>query len=580
MNDFDEKFTKDAENNSEDLKSRETEHSAETSDEGLQTQTEKERVSNADESNTSHSYNSSDSQRVVFNDDGTYRGVSGKRPEENNASSADRPYERQSYPYNNSSQGSYPYGSYNNGQYRSPDMRNNQGRGATPPPPPYGSNGNQYAYNMNSNPYEYYYGEKKKKNGVKIFAVVAGVLFAVLILVLVALAVLGGNGNGNLSDETTTDNAVGESQNADEFVTHASPETDDYSSEDESLLPKGIYKKVLPSSVGILVYNNTDSLASEGSGVFFQESNDGKYTFIITCAHVINDASGYIVVQSFDGKEYDATVVGYDTRTDIGVLRIEATGFTLAEIGDSTKVYVGDPVYAIGNPGGVEFANSFTNGMVSALDRPVNSSATGYTTDCIQHTAAINPGNSGGALVNSFGQVIGINSMKIVADEYEGMGFAVPSSVFQEVVNEIMAHGYVTNRPKLGITYVPASQYSNYGMFVAIKGLPAGSIVIYSIASDSSLAGTEIQEGDMIVGVNGNDLSDPSELAELVENSNVGDSITLSIVRINKDYSFDEFDVKVTLVEDRGDMTVEESASEDYGSSGGFEDYFKEYFGE
>ncbi len=463
------------------------------------------------------------------------------------------------YPYSNN--GAYPYGN-----------NNYSGNSASNGAYPYGKPQGGYAYPAGDG------GNNKKAKGSKMFGIVAGVLALFLVIALIGVALGDNNAKKQLHEETTST-----APNVEEFETNASPVTGDTANAEGERTPKSIFKKVLPSSAGILVYDKSKALASEGSGVLFQESTDGKFTYIVTCAHVINESSGYIRVQLYDGKQYDAEIVGFDARTDIGVIRIEGTGFTLAEIGDSSKIEVGDYVYAIGNPGGVEFADSFTNGMVSALDRPVSSSSTGYTTECIQHTAAINPGNSGGALVNAFGQVIGINSMKIVDDEYEGMGFAVPSSVFVEIVNEIMKHGYVSNRPKLGITYVPASEYSTYGMFVAIKGLPSGSIVIYEIAADSALANTKAQAGDMIVAVNGKPLETPSFLSEFIEESDVGDRLTLSIVRINKDYSSEEFDVTVTLVEDRGDTFAAEeetTASQIPGGSypGSYEDYFNQYF--
>lgn len=480
------------------------------------------------------------------------------------------PYSQQSAPSENKGAGSYPYGS-NNASY--PYYGNNYNGNPANNGYPYGrpQNGG-YAYPAGN-------GGNKKAKGSKIFGIVAGVLAVFLVFGLIGIVIGDNNAKTQLPEETTA--GVPE---VEEFETSASPVTGDTANADGELTPKNIFKKVLPSSVGILVYDKSKALASEGSGVLFQESKDGKYTYIVTCAHVINESSGYIRVQLHDGKQYDAEIVGFDARTDIGVIRIEKTGFTLAEIGDSSKIEVGDYVYAIGNPGGVEFADSFTNGMVSALDRPVSSSSTGYTTECIQHTAAINPGNSGGALVNAFGQVIGINSMKIVDDEYEGMGFAVPSSVFVEIVNEIMKNGYVSNRPKLGITYVPASEYSTYGMFVAIKGLPAGAIVIYEIAEDSALANTKAEAGDMIIAVNGKPLETPSFLSEFIEDSDVGDTLTLSIVRINSDYSSEEFDVTVTLVEDRGDSFIAEeetTASQQIPGGnypGSYEDYFNQYF--
>ncbi len=556
------------------------------------------------------------SAEVVFNSDGTYHGIPTENKESNfssvatdfssqeNADNVNKnpysasgtyPYERRTSPENEppknyqgvNNSGTYPYrtNSYPYGNQNNQGNQSNYGN--------YGDNRGYYQNNVTNSGYAYSdnnknTGKKNSGKGTKIFATVAAALCVFLLFALIA--VVAGNNKTVSVPENTTD--VSASENTAELETSPSSETSNTGSTSGELIPKAIYNKVRASSVGILVYNNSKTLASEGTGVLFQQSDDAKFTYVVTCAHVINGSSGVIIVQMHDGKKYDATVVGYDARTDIGVLRIEASGLTLAEIGDSSKISVGDAVYAIGNPGGVEFANSFTNGIVSALDRPVNSSETGYTTECIQHTAAINPGNSGGALVNAFGQVIGINSMKIVADEYEGMGFAVPSSVFVEVVNEIMKNGYVSNRPKLGITYVAASEYSSYGMFVAIKGLPAGSIVIYEISSDSAFAGTDVKKGDMIVSVNGKGLDEASYLSEVIEESNVGDELTLEIIRIYEDYTFDEFEVTVKLVEDKGESFItEEETTQGYlfpddsqgsgGNSGNYyEDFFNEYFKE
>ena len=444
-----------------------------------------------------------------------------------------------------------------------------------------GGQNNPYPY-ANRTGYAYPEEPPKKKGGA---GKTVFIILVILLILGVFVAIGVGVSKGLFRQRTATQPDTETIDNLDELVTAATPDQPNTVSVAEGLSPSEIYKKTLTSSVGILVYsNNSRSLASEGSGVIFKEDNDGRYTYIITCAHVIKDKGVSVMVQLYNEKEYAAQIVGYDVRTDIGVLRIEASGLTACEIGDSDKLVVGEAVYAIGNPGGTEFANSFTNGMISAIDRPVSSSSTGYTMECIQHTAAINPGNSGGALLNAFGQVVGINSMKIIADEYEGMGFAVPSSVFVNIVNEIVSNGYVTNRPKLGITYIPASSEQAYAMFVGIKGLPAGSIIVYSISSDSSLVDTKLQKGDLIVGVNGKDLETTSDLAELVENSKVGDKLTLSIVRINSDYSYEEFEVDATLVEDRGlteeDLKEETTTSyfEDYFGNGG--DNYSDYFGD
>ena len=281
------------------------------------------------------------------------------------------------------------------------------------------------------------------------------------------------------------------------------------------------------------------------------EDSSGQYTYIITCAHVISGNGIKAVVQLHDGTQYDAQIVGYDARTDIGVLKIKATGLTAAEFGDSSKLKVGEAVYALGNPGGMEFFGSFTSGMVSAISRPV-SSEIGYSMECIQHTAAISPGNSGGALINAYGQVIGINSLKITDSDYELMGFAIPISSAKEIIDDIIAYGRVPNRPKLGISYYANSSSQQYNMIVQIKGLPAGSLIIADINADSDLVNTDARVGDLIIAVNGKELTTADVLLEEIDNGKVGDTLTLTLCRISSNYQTSEFNVKVKLVEDTG----------------------------
>ena len=341
-----------------------------------------------------------------------------------------------------------------------------------------------------------------------------------------------------------------------------------------------VAEKVRPSVVGVMTYKN-GQLAGEGSGVLWMEK-DG-YTYVITCAHVIDATGVSYGVLLLDGKSYEATLVGADTRTDIGVVKIKATGLPLAELGDSTSLKIGEPVYAIGNPGGSEYFGSFTDGIVSAIDRSVTAT---YKMTCIQHNAAINPGNSGGALINSAGQVIGINSSKIASTEYEGMGFAVPTVIAKPVAEALTQYGYVPNRPKLGIEYAPVSAYQLYSMVVSIKGLPQGALVIAGISADSSLKDTDAEVGDLIIGVNGKDMKDSSVLLDLIETGAVGDTLTLTLCRIdNRTYKTKTFDVTITLVEDKGSSKEEETTTQNYndggyyyGGSSSFEDFFNDYF--
>ena len=209
--------------------------------------------------------------------------------------------------------------------------------------------------------------------------------------------------------------------------------------------------------------------------------------------------------------------------------------------------------------------------MVSAISRPVNSEI-GYEMLCIQHTAAINPGNSGGALVNAYGQIVGINSSKIASTSYEGMGFAVPSTTVKEVFDEIVQNGYVTNRAKLGINYFPASSNQMYSMIVGANHLPSGTVVIQSVNADSALVNTDVQSGDMITKANGKDLDNVNVLADMIEESSVGDEITLTICRVDtkNNYSISEFEVTVQLVEDKGSTSEEATQNSYYNPFGAY----------
>lgn len=432
-----------------------------------------------------------------------------------------------------------------------------------PVTPPQGGYGYGYGAQPTGNPYTSYqqpaYGgypgqtpppvqpEKPKKNGFKVFL---AIIALVLVFALgIGVASIFNNRNGSLIPEkesrTQTDSA--------ELTIADTPKAKTKSS-DGALTPAQIAEKVRASNVGIVVYSNrsSNSAAGEGSGIIMGEDSTGTYTYIITCAHVINGSGIKVTIQTEDGQSYDADIVGFDTRTDIGVVKIKKTGFQAAEFGDSDKLVIGDPVYAVGNPGGVEFFGSFTGGFISAINRPV-SSEIGYTMKCIQHDAAINPGNSGGMLINQYGQVIGINSQKIASTQYEGMGFAIPISSAKEIIDDLIQYSYIPDRPKLGITYYPVSASTQYYMIAQLKGLPAGTLIINEISADSSLNGTKAQKYDMITKVNGKELTTADVLISLIDNGKVGDKFTLTLCRVGSNYSIEEFEVEATLVEDRGD---------------------------
>lgn len=395
--------------------------------------------------------------------------------------------------------------------------------------------------------------EKVKSKNKRLGIAIAAVLIAVSLISVSVLAVFALK-SGKIQSGKDKDNTSVEAE---------IPFADTQKGNAAEGSAQAIYQKAHESNVGVIVYSkNKSTIASEGSGVVLPtviSGGNGSKTYIVTCAHVLETSSAYkTVIKTHNGEQYDAKIVGVDRKTDIGVVSVEGAELKAAEFATSSSVSVGDTVYALGNPGGSTFFGSFTNGMISAIGRPVDSPV-GYEVSCIQHTAAINPGNSGGALLNSAGQVIGINSSKIASTEYEGMGFAVPSETVKDIVENIIAHGYVTGRAVLGIKFTTSTYSQVHSAIVQSHDLPAGSLIIYSISQNSDLAGKDVKEGDMVIGFNGKDLDDYNELLDFVEKGSVGDKLTLKICRIDQNYKLSTFEIETKLVEDTGDLMEEEN---------------------
>lgn len=403
---------------------------------------------------------------------------------------------------------------------------------------------------------------QKKNKTTMIICIVIAICAAIAVVGLVASAT---SKSGSDSKETTTASSSAQVKTEEQESVPTKDNSGNYT-------VAGVAQNNMDSCVGITVYSQASSYSSfygygsdgnsssdgnqtkssEGSGVLMLE--DGGKTYIMTCAHVISGGSSFTVTLN-DGTEYDASMVAYDSQTDIGVLSINATGLKIATFANSDSVAVGEQVVAIGCPGGIEFMNSVTSGYVSAIDRPV-SSKIGYDNKCIQTDAAINPGNSGGALFNMQGQVIGINSSKIASTEYEGMGFAVPSNTAVSTANSLIKSGYVEGRAKLGITYNNISSYSNASAILSAlseKGYKDanGTMVIGEVSSDSDLANKDIKQYDMIVAVNGNTMTDTDVMTSVLSDSKPGDTIKLTIARIENN-QIKTFDVGCKLVESKG----------------------------
>lgn len=365
----------------------------------------------------------------------------------------------------------------------------------------------------------------KEKNGVP----------PIVILVIVALIA---GFIGSIFTYVVLDNKISNITNT---VTSSTSQNVKYEIESTNSPVVAIAKKAGPSIVGVKVNYVSQSIFGalqesdeEGSGIIYSE--DG---YIITNYHVIESAitntNAEVTVTLSDEESYTATIVGGDEVTDLAVLKIEKDNLIAAEFGKSSEIEVGEIAVAIGNPLGQELAGSVTGGYISALNRKITTD--GRTYKLIQTDAAINPGNSGGALVNSKGQVIGINTVKIGATGVEGIGFAIPSDDALPIIKELIQNKKIV-RPYIGISGGNLNK-TNAKMY----DLPEG-ILVTQVLSNSPAKKAGIQRGDVIIGADGKDIATMEELNEIKNAKNVGDTMVLKIYRSKK-----EIEVTVTLEE-------------------------------
>ena len=278
---------------------------------------------------------------------------------------------------------------------------------------------------------------------------------------------------------------------------------------------------------------------SEGSGVIYLKSNGKGY--IVTNNHVISGSDKVQVVLA-SGKTVDAKVVGKDSTSDLAVLSIDAKYVTqTASFGDSKSLITGQTVIAVGSPMGSEYASSVTQGIISAPSRTITTSSNQQTV--IQTDAAINPGNSGGPLVNSAGQVIGINSMKLSQStdgtSVEGMGFAIPSNEVVTIINQLVKNGKVT-RPQLGIRVISLSELSSaYKEQLGIKTNLKRGIYVASVTKNSAASAAGMKSGDIITKVDGTSVSDVVSLHEILYKHKIGDKVTVTVDRNGKTVNLD-----------------------------------------
>ena len=382
----------------------------------------------------------------------------------------------------------------------------------------------------------------------------------------------GGLSAANLNSNTSSSTASSSSSNTGEtgsVTTSSSGTTKVNKSTTTSGTMTSAYKKVQNAVVSVLNYKYTSSsssssdiyslfgygdsdssssgsssskksltLYSEGSGVIYTTANGKGY--IVTNNHVISGAAKVKVILA-SGKTISAKVVGKDSTSDLAVLSIDSKYVTqTASFGDSSSLQSGQTVIAIGSPEGSEYASTVTQGIISSPSRTITYNSNQMTV--IQTDAAINSGNSGGALVNSNGQVIGINSMKLSSsssgDSVEGMGFAIPSNEVVTIVNQLVKKGKIT-RPQLGIKVAAIAELNSYykkqlGISTSLKK----GLYVASVTSGSAAASAGIKKGDVITAADGKTVNDVATLHSILYSHNVGDKVKITVNRNGKAMTF------------------------------------------
>lgn len=413
---------------------------------------------------------------------------------------------------------------------------------------------------------------KKKHTGLKVAAFVLAMVLVSGGSIGVYEGIRSSNADNSSSIVASNDSSAAESSAGDSSSSKKSDSSQSWiqlASTNGSMSVADIVKKVTPSVVGVQSTfsssNGSNNNPMNGYGGFFgygSQGNNGsqgmtgvgtgiimsKDGYIVTNAHVIYDdeygygeASSVQIQMSDEETTYDARIVAYDKEADIAVLKIDADNLTPAEFGDSSSCEVGEMVVAIGNPLGLQFQNTVTCGIISALDRKVT--INDNTMTLIQTDTAINNGNSGGPLINSSGQVIGINSAKMSSTysgeaTVEGIGFAIPMSEAKSIVDDLINYGYVTGRPQLGISCQDVTEAVSQAY-----NIPVGAY-IFSVTAGGAADQAGLQPGDVITGIQDQTISTTEELNAVKNQYKAGDTITLTYVRAGETKKVD-----VTLAE-------------------------------
>lgn len=326
-------------------------------------------------------------------------------------------------------------------------------------------------------------------------------------------------------------------------------DAENFKDENGKYTTEGVASVVRPSVVEIYTYSDSrhSTLAGTGSGIVI--SKDG---YIVTNAHVLQ-SDGYHVIKTYDDETLNAKIIGRDSKTDIAIIKVSGAELQPAVLGDSDEVTVGEQVMAIGNPAGL--SGSVTDGIVSAVNREIKSDSTGFKMNCIQTNADISPGNSGGALVNMYGQVIGITSSKYVSSSYEGLGFAISINDAQPIIEELINQGYIGGRFKIGIQLIDMeNEYKIEGIEEELGcELPDDFTGIYitSIDENCDIADTALKAGDFITAINGKYVKTYDELYDTISSMyGAGDTVPATCAHVSEDGSVDYYEIEFKLMED------------------------------
>lgn len=366
----------------------------------------------------------------------------------------------------------------------------------------------------------------------------------------IALLLSLGFASGSLySTHQNANNVTNQSSNKTPIITTASTNTGTAYTLSHTDI-SGVVEKCADSVVEITIETQSTlyghyTYTAEGNGSGVIISSDG---YILTNNHVISGANK-ISVTLRNGTKYDATLVGKDSKTDVAIIKIDAKDLTTAVIGNSDSLVVGEVAVAIGNPLG-QLGGTVTDGIISALEREIK--LDNSTMNLIQTNAAINPGNSGGGLFNANGELIGIVVAKSSGVDVEGLGFAIPVNDVKDVINDILEHGYAKNRAFLGVSLRDTSYQTNnnsgmpfYSMFFSQISYGAA---VDEVVTDSPADKAGIKKDDIIISIDNEVISNANDVSSKITNYNVGDKITIGLIRDNK-----TLNVEVTLTEYQGE---------------------------